>query len=219
MVSAQGESLMSDQVTVFGANGRVGSLVVRELLTRGYIVMAFVHRSHQLPASERLKIIQGDIYNAEDVDRAIAGSTVVISVLGSWSAPKKDILTVGMTHIIASMQRHGISRIVSLTGAEARASGDDLSIVHRLMHTALRIVAGKVLTDGERHIQLLAQSGLDWTVVRSPVMSARQPSGIVNDLTMRRPLPWQLIPRRLVVQCTVDLINDTAWLRKAPYLT
>ena len=210
---------MTDQVTVFGANGQVGSRIVEELLTRGYQVVAFVHNSHQLPVSDTLQIIQGDIYNPSDVDAAIAGSMAVVSALGSWGTPNKDILTAGMRNIIVSMNHHNVARIVSLTGAEARAPGDVLSIVHRMMHTFLGVVARKVLIDGERHIALLAQSQLKWTVVRSPIMTSRQLIKSRYALSMHRPRPWRTISRRSVVVSMVDLISDAEWINKAPYVS
>jgi putative NADH-flavin reductase len=210
---------MNNQVTVFGANGRVGSLVVAELLLRGYAVVAFVHNTHQLPANDQLQIVQGDIYNMQDVDRAIRGSSAVISALGSWGTPKKNILTAGMTNIINGMQRQSISKIVSLTGADARASGDVLSVVHRVMHLGLTIVAGRVLHDGERHIELLHQSNLDWSVVRSPIMSSDRTDDEQYVLSSSRPLPWQTIPRRLVVLALADLLHDTTWQQKSPYIS
>lgn len=209
---------MNNQVTVFGANGKVGSMVVDELLKRGYSVVAFVHQSHQLPANGNLKIVQGDIYNAKDVDRALVGSVAIISALGSWGTPKKDILTVGMTHIIPSMRQHGISRIVTLTGADARAPGDSVSIIHRLSHIGIGVVAGKILSDGERHINLLSRSELSWTVVRSPIMSSTPPANPSYALSMRRPLPWRTIPRKLVALSMVDVITDARWEQKAPYV-
>ncbi len=210
---------MNQQVTVFGANGKVGSLVVKELLLRNYSVVAFVHHAHNFSAHEHLRIVQGDIYNANDVDAAVAGSAIVISTLGSWGTPKKDILTVGMGHIVASMSRHGSARLISLTGAEARAAGDSLSIIHRLMHAGLSVAAGKVLADGEKHIAILEKSGLDWTVVRSPIMTSKQPRGDRYTLSSNRPLPWRFIARRLVVLSMVDLITDTHWQQKAPYIS
>jgi uncharacterized protein YbjT (DUF2867 family) len=157
------EAIVGRRVTVFGANGRVGSLIVAELLTRGYDVVAVVHRGSRLPKNPHLRVIRADIYNSKSVDDAVVGSSAVVSALGSWGTHKKDILTVGMTHIIAGMQHHGIQRIVSLTGVEARALGDYLSFMHRLAHRMIRAVAGKILSDGEQHIVLLESSGLTWT--------------------------------------------------------
>lgn len=211
---------MSEQVTVFGANGKVGSRVVAELLKRQYDVVAFVHSNGRLPDDPHLRVYQGDIYDAKSVDEALAGSSIVISALGSWGTPKKDILTAGMTNIIAGMQQRGISRIVSLTGSEARASGDHLGLIHRLMHLLLRVVAGKVLVDGERHIELLSQSRLDWTVIRSPIMTS---DAVVPDykyhLATRRPLPWATINRQLVALSIVDSVRDRTWNKQAPFIS
>lgn len=211
---------MRQQVTVFGANGKVGSLVVVELLKRDYDVVAFVHNKSHLPDSPHLKLFRGDIYNANSVDEALVGSSIVVSALGSWGTPKKDILTVGMSNIIPSMQRRGISRIVSLTGAEARASGDHLGVIHRLMHLLLGIVAGKVLADGERHVTQLENSQLDWTVIRSPIMAPNTSKELTAyRLTMKRPMPWVIINRRRVVLSIVDAVDNQDWNRQAPFVS
>lgn len=208
---------MTQQVTVFGANGRVGRRVVAELLQRGDTVVAFVHSKTDLPPSDRLEVIYGDIYNPADVERALAGSRAVVSALGSWGTPGKDILTVGMTNIIPAMQHVGARTIVSLTGADARAPGDTLSLVHRLMHAFLMIVAPKIMMDGEQHITLLADSRLDWTVVRSPVMVNKTTNKY--QLGRRRPQPWRTIAYDLVAQAMVNSLQDRTWSRAAPYIT
>lgn len=209
---------MTQQVTVFGANGRVGCLVVDELLRRHYDVVAFVHSSSNLPNNSHLSIVRGDIYDAEAVDQALIGSSAVISALGSWGATKKDILSVGMTHIISSMQQRGITKVVSLTGAEARIDSDPIGLIHRVAHVMLGIVAGKVLRDGEQHIALLTQSQLDWTVIRSPIMSIQKSELLGYTLTMKRPLPWSRIGRHFVVMAVVDALSDQTWQQKAPFI-
>ena len=207
---------MTQQVTVFGANGRVGRRVVAELLRRGNTVVAFVHSKTDLSPSDQLQIIYGDIYNPADVERALAESTAVVSALGSWGTPRKDILTVGMTHIIPAMKHVGVSTIVSLTGADARAPGDILGVVHRFMHAFLMIVAPKIMMDGEQHIALLADSGLDWTVIRSPIMVNKTTSKY--QLGRRRPLPWRTIAYGLVAQAMVNSLQDRTWSQAAPYI-
>lgn len=204
---------------MFGANGRVGALVVAEALQRGYKVVASVHSKSRLPEKPGLRIVKGDIYNARDVTAALAGSAVAISTLSSWGTPKKDVLTEAMQHIIPVMQTNGKARIISLTGADARAAGDILTALHRLSHASIKVVPGvhKILADGERHIELLEASGLDWTVVRSPVMNKRGDAAR-SRLTSRRPLPWATINRQSVAQCLVDLIDDDSYNSQAPFI-
>lgn len=209
---------MSEQITVFGANGKVGQLVVSELIARGYTVVAFVHNASHFTDSPQLKVCRGDIYDAQQVNQALAGSTAVISALGSWGTKKKNILSVGMSHIIPAMKAYGITRIVSLTGADARASGDDLGLIHRLTHPVLSVVMSKIMGDGELHLSLLEKSELDWTVIRSPIMSKRQTRTDQYTLNKRRALPWQTIPYRLVALSMVNAIQDRTWSKQAPYI-
>lgn len=205
------------RVTVFGANGRVGSLVVAKLLQNRLNVTAFVHSSSVLQAHKNLSIVRGDIHDARNVEEALVDSDAVISTLGSWATPKKDILQTGMAHIIPGMQSLGIKRIVSLTGSEARASGDALSSIHRLAHFAAKILAGKILQDGEAHIRMLEHSGLDWTVVRSPVMNTHGSEHY--RLSLKRPLPIVSVHRHAVVSAIVAQLDDMSHNKSAPFIS
>ena len=210
---------MNEQVTVFGANGRVGRLVVAELVNRGYTVVAFVHNRSHFIETPRLRVISGDIYNAQDVEKALDGSSAVISALGSWGTPMKNILTVGMKHIIPAMKARDLSTIISLAGADARASGDMLEVVHRVSYPFLTAFIGKILADGERHITLLEKSDLDWTVIRSPIMLKRTPNHDRYTLDVRRPFPCQTVPYRLVALAMVNSLQDRTWSKEAPFIS
>lgn len=203
-------------ITIFGANGKVGSKVVENALDKGYKVHAAVYGAHRLPNDKNLTVFQCNIYDRESVALAIEGADAVISALGSWGTPKKDILSEGMKNIIPAMQAAGIKRIISLTGADARASGDKpcpLSVLTRMM---LVIIAPKILHDGEAHIKLLEKSELDYTVLRSPVMSER--GGTNYDLKFSLPKPWQTIHREAVANCMVELLKKPNLSRKCPVI-
>lgn len=204
-------------ITVFGANGRVGSLVVAEALRRGHRVRAFTHRQSALAPHENLEIRQGDIYDASAVAAALDGAEAVISALGSWGTPKKDVLSAGMQAIVPAMTEQGIRRIISLTGHDARHSVDALGLIHRFSHFLLNILAPKILADGETHLQLLEASELDFTVVRSPVMNnLGDPEAC--QLTAKRPLPWATINRTSVAHTMVELVGTAEYTRQAPYI-
>lgn len=204
------------QVTVFGASGKVGRIVVHKLLQTNYSVVAFVHGSSPFENSPNLTVISGDIHNGEDIMKAVHGSGAVISCLGSWGTPTKDILTQGMSQIIPAMRQAGIKRIISLTGADARAKSDQLSLIHRISHLLLSIIGGKVLQDGENHIAQLEQSDLDWTVIRSPVMNEKGAQGFV--LKPKRPMPWRTIHRYAVASSICGQLNDKQYTGQAPYI-
>lgn len=205
------------QITVFGANGRIGSRVVKLLLSKQYKVVAFVHGQHDFDHNPNLKVIKGDIYNKSDVLKAIKGSEAVVSTLGSWGAPRKDVLTAGMNAIIPAMEAQNVHRIVTLTGSDARVPDDKPSIFHKLSHAFFGAAAPKIMLDGEEHMRLLRSSTLDWTTLRSPVMND---SGFSAEFRLRMHLPgiFATINRDAVANAVVWLAETGEYNHKAPVI-
>lgn len=202
-------------ITVFGANGKVGQNVVPYALSKHHHVRAFVHSSNPFKKNEALKVIQGDIYDNDTVRRAVNECDAIISALGSWGKPKKDILSSGMENIIPAMEHTGVKRIVSLTGNVAYDPSDNPPLFMRISHSAMSLMAPKIIEDSELHIKLLSDSGLDWTVVRSPVMNEYGSSEYNLQL---RPALIRTIHRNAVAKSLVDLVENNGFLRKSPFI-
>jgi putative NADH-flavin reductase len=204
-------------ITIFGANGKVGRILVESALAKGYSVHAFCHSNAPFAAHPHLTIQAGDIHDSDAVATALQSADAVMITLGSWGTPTKDIVTSAVKNILPAMERYRIRRIISLTGVDARAAGDSLGIIHRLSHFAANLFASKILNDGEKHIKLLEDSQLDWTVLRSPVMLRRGDLGMYR-LTNARPLPWQTIHRQSVASAMLEVLEDPTTYQNAPFV-
>ncbi|CAN5428782.1 SDR family oxidoreductase [soil metagenome] len=205
------------KITVFGASGKVGKLIVEELLRQGHEVTAFIHRTSMEP-SHRLKIIKGDIYGKKDVDAALSDCDAVISALSSWGTPSMDILSAAMQNIIPAMKEKGIKRIVSLTGSGAKVPGEKSSLVDLVAKKLLKPFAGKVFEDGEKHIELLNSSALDWTIIRSPVMTSYGNPGSFK-VSLDNPRLWATIHRQSVALSIAELASSNDFCKQAPFIT
>lgn len=195
----------------------MGRRVVKLALAQGYTVVAFVHRRSNLPEHPKLLYVQGDVRNPSDVEAALRGSKAVICCLGSWGKGPKDVLTAGMSVIIPEMKAMKVKRIISLTGADALLPDQTPTGVHAVMHALLQAFAGKILFDGERHLRMLVESGLDWTVLRSPVMNNF--GAQKRRLTLYPLLPFATIRRQQVAESLVEQLKRTKTIGKAPYIT
>lgn len=70
------------KITVIGATGGTGRLVVDQALARGYEVRAFVRNPQTLPNHPHLSVIQGDLADTAALAGAIAGSDALLCCLG-----------------------------------------------------------------------------------------------------------------------------------------
>ncbi|WGK69908.1 NAD(P)H-binding protein [Candidatus Haliotispira prima] len=72
-------------VAVFGASGNVGNHFVNQALEAGLTIKAFVRnpKKYSLSENPNVEIIEGNVTNFADVERAVTNADVVISCLGN----------------------------------------------------------------------------------------------------------------------------------------
>ncbi|MBL8121631.1 NAD(P)H-binding protein [Candidatus Saccharibacteria bacterium] len=202
------------KVVVFGASGRVGSRVVAQLLAAGHEVTAVVHSRNPFTDQPKLRVESLDVHDGAKATEVISGSQAVLSCLSSWQSESKDVLTTAMKSLVPAMHNARVSRIVSLTGNAAFTPDDNPSFIQKANRAAMMKVAPKVLADGEQHMAVLRESGLDWTVLRSPVMNSLGKDAY--RLSEKLSGATATINRQAVARALVDQLTDTKWIGKAP---
>jgi putative NADH-flavin reductase len=167
------------KITIFGATGKVGRHLVDQALERGDRVTAFVRDPSKLTTHrhERLKVVQGNVQNPKDVEQAVAGTDAVLSALGQTKTSSKDVLTEGIKNIVAAMNKHGVRRLVSLTGAGVRDPKDEPKLVDRVIGSLLKLLQRDLLEDALGAARVIQESGLDWVIVRAPVLNEGEKKG------------------------------------------
>src|SRR2546423_649554 len=116
---------MPARVFVTGASGFVGSAVVDELLARNYAVNALVNR-RPLRASETVRPIQGDLFDAKALDEGMRGATAVIHLVGiiieqpRLGTTFQRIHARGTRSIVEAAQRAGVTRFVHMSALGTR---------------------------------------------------------------------------------------------------
>ncbi len=158
------------KIAVFGASGKSGIPFVQQALERGHELVASVRTPSKFPIQHpKLTVVQGDVLNPEDVERACQGCEAVVSLIGHTSKSPNDLQTKGISNVIQAMQKNNIKRLISLTGAGVKCEKDvQQGAISRFFEFLLKMVAKAVLEDGINHAKLIAASDLDWTIVRGP---------------------------------------------------
>lgn len=207
------------QIAVFGGTGRTGIPLIQQALEAGHTIVALVRTPSKMPVhDERLRLVQGDVMNSADVDKVVQGSDAVISVIGHTRGSPKDMQTVAIKNMLAAMNKYGVKRLVSLTGAGVAVPQDKPKFMNHVITFLLKLFSGDVLTDAEHHYEVLQSSPLDWTIVRGPMLnegphSGKYRVGWVGVNTGTR------ISRADVADFLLKQLTDNTYLREAPMIS
>ncbi len=160
------------KLVIFGATGRTGLPAVQQALDAGHEVVAFVRDPLKMSIKHaRLTVVQGDVMNAVDVNKAISPDTdAVISVLAPIKGGPKNMLTTGVDNIIAAMKKQGVTRLIYMTGAGVDMAEDKPKLINHVIKFALKTMAGDVLQASIEAVHKVERSGLNWTIVRAPML-------------------------------------------------
>jgi putative NADH-flavin reductase len=202
-------------VLVFGASGKTGREVVRQALARGFNVAAFVRDTARLPlAHANLRLVKGQITDPKAVARAIEGHTCVISTLGVGLPLRHDPIVIEGVRTIARASEHAsVKRLLYMSFIGVSQSRDSAGFL-------LKQLAGTVLrhevADHEVKEAAVAESLVDWTIVRAPKLTNGRLTAsyrVGEDIEARSPLP--MMSRADVADFMLRQLSDQSFIRKA----
>jgi putative NADH-flavin reductase len=208
------------KIAIFGATGKVGRHLVDQALQRGDEVTVFVRDTSKLTTQrqERLKVVQGDVLDPKDVEQAAVGTDAVLSTIGHTKTSSKDVLTEGIKNIVAAMNKHGVRRLISLTGAGVRDPKDEPKLVDRIIGSLLELVQRDLLEDSIGQALVIKESDLEWVIVRAPVLNEGEKKGEYRIGYVGKESGTRL-SRADVADFMLKQTTDDTYLHQAPVIS
>lgn len=207
------------KLAIFGATGKTGKHLVRQALEAGHEVTALARDPGKLGITgHHLKVVQGDALDPGAVERTVEGSDAVLNALGHVKGSPADLQVKFVGALLPAMNKHGVKRLVSLTGAGVADPKDQPKLVNNLIVFLLKRLNPAVLADGERHAELIRRSNLEWVLVRGPMLTeaprkGRYRVGSVGVNTGTR------ISRADLADFMLKQVTDNSYVRTAPMVS
>jgi putative NADH-flavin reductase len=152
-------------VVVFGASGRTGRLVVEQALAQRHAVTAFVRAAASFDGQNpSVRIVVGDALDHAAVEAAVTGQQAVVSTIGPSSNRPDNVGSATTAAIIDAMKRQGVTRLLCITSA------DDVEAGFLFERMVKPLFLRHVFADKSAQELAIYKSGLDWTIVRPPIL-------------------------------------------------
>ncbi|MAS55051.1 MAG: hypothetical protein CMJ44_10600 [Pimelobacter sp.] len=161
------------RLTVLGATGPTGRLVVRRALDRGDQVTVYARRPVRLGdlTGPRLRVLPRELADRTAVRRSVEGAQAVISLLG----PGRDKASIaplapGMQNVVDALADAGVRRLVATSTPSAGDPDDGRDLRFSLMVAGIRLAMAPAYRSIVAMADIIRSSSLDWTLVRLPLL-------------------------------------------------
>jgi len=205
------------KVLVIGAAGRSGEAVVNEALAAGHTVTAFVRAGGRYQKAN-VRVVAGDVLDAAAVNAAVTGQDAVIDALGGKTPWKVTTMeTIAAHNIVSAMQQNGVRRLlkISVVGAGESVKNAGFFNEHLLMRTFLRgLLVDKAGMEAE-----IEASSLDWTLVRPPMLTEHEKTGVARVLSTEGGEKAHKIGRADLAAFMVQQLESRRYVRQAVTVT
>jgi len=123
-VHGQDETTAQLRILVYGATGKVGSLVVEEALQRGHLVTAVSRDPSRIEKQhENLSIVAGDLLDPQSIELLVEDKDVVIisvrGMIGKDKKPENTLQRIAVQKVIESLRiiGDGAARLIHVGGS------------------------------------------------------------------------------------------------------
>ena len=166
------------EVTVFGAGGATGRLIVDEAVAAGHEVTAFVRTPGKLALSApSLTVLQGDATDPRAVAAATEHADAVVSAIGGPGLGPSTQITDCTATIVSSIDgRTPPVRFIAISTVGAGGSGGLLPLAAKPVLAALRYP----IRDHNGAEAAVMASSLRWTIARCTGLTNDPPRGHVH---------------------------------------
>ena len=156
-------------ITVFGASGAIGKLVIKQALDKGLNVRAYMRNPSKFDLKhQNLTIIQGDLHDFDKIRRAVSGADTVISTLGPpLKRTYSDFAVLeGHKNIVKSMKQENVSRFITIATPSVKSAEDIPSMVTKMPSIMAKLFFPSAYQEIVQVGRVVQTSPLDWTIVR-----------------------------------------------------
>ena len=194
-------------ITVFGANGNLGSHFVNQALEAGFKIKAFVRNSstYEYSNNSKVEVIEGNATNIEDIEKAVTKTDVIVSCLGN---PKKvQIMYKSHDNILTSTSKQtNIPKCILISSIGCRGTS-------WIIKQMLTLIGGKSSFDDYEKAdkRISEEKSVPFVLVRPYALTDKEGRGKYYVTKKQNGTFLKSISRADVAKFMLDAVTDDQW--------
>jgi putative NADH-flavin reductase len=201
------------KLVVLGATGGTGLEIVRQAITAGHTVTAFVRSPERLQSFRNsIEIQQGNLLSRLELAKALAAQDAVLSAFGPRVPIAKgdeNLLRTFASVLTEAMLSTGIKRLIVESAAFLFKDA-----IFPPAYLLGKLLFPTVVEDGGAMEQIIQNTPLDWTLVRPPRLTNGPRSAAYRVREGHLPTFGFSISRADVADCFLKVVTDQTTVRK-----
>ncbi|AEA45293.1 NAD(P)-dependent oxidoreductase [Fluviicola taffensis] len=204
------------KIAVLGGTGKSGKYLVQELMNRNIpIKLLLRNTSHFETENPLVEIVRGDVRDYNSIYSLFEGCDAVISTL-SQPIGEESIFGDAARNVIQAMEARGIKRYIVTAGLNVDAIGDEKNEKVRFATDWMYQNYPKTTIDRQVEYELLANSRIDWTMVRLPMIIQTDERFPVEISLID--CPGENISATDLAVFLVDQLSNEEYVQKSPFV-
>ncbi|SFT65791.1 Putative NADH-flavin reductase [Kosakonia arachidis] len=207
------------KLSLFGATGPTGKYIIEEAFKQGYSLSVYTRNARKVDAfAGKVDVVVGDLHDTAAIAKCVRGADAVISALGPNSLKVQGDRPVmqGLSNIISVMRQMGVHRLIQISTAAYRDPRDGFALGAHAFVLLFRVIVPRAYEDIKATGELIASSGLDWTLVRIPNLKDDPANGNIDVGWYGRSKLSMKLSRGNLAKFLVDQVTDKTFVRAAP---
>lgn len=210
------------RITVFGASGGIGRLVVQQLLDNSHQVTAVVRTPAKLAITHpQLTVLTGQLSDREAVERAVSGADAVISALGPSlkRSTTGTQVTDGTRTIVQAMEAQKVTRFIGLATPSLADPRDKPHWKHKVLPVAAGLMFPNALAELKGMTEAVTGSGLDYTIARITNPTDKPATGRIRSGFLGHDKVASAMSRADIAAFLVAQLTDSRYRRAMPAIS
>ena len=206
-------------MVIIGATRGIGAeLLDQALQNENDVTVMARNPSAIVKYDDHLRLLQGDIYDADAVDAAIKDQQAVCVTIGRGPTRKPvSVFSEGIKNVIATMKHYSVKELICVTGIGAGDSkGHGGFLYDKIVQP---ILLQSIYEDKNIQEELVKESGLEWVIVRPGFLTNGPLTEKYRVLTDLKGVKAGKISRSDVAHFILKQLKSMSYVRQTPLLT